>query len=405
MAIASTAKTLDVPALQAAVRDAGIDGWLFYDFRRTNPVAHRILGISPHSFFSRRFCYYVPAQGEPSKLVSAVEAHVLDSLPGTKYVYSSWQQYREHLKTMLGAAKRVAMEYVPHNDNPYVSYVDAGMVELIRELGYEVVSSADFAQRFEAVLTPEQIESHRKAGQALLRARDRILPWVREQVTANAPISEYDVQREFGRLMQEEGLEVSSDEKPLVAVNGNAGNPHYAPTAERHTPVRKGDLLLLDFSAPLAGQGNIFADYTWMAYLGEQVPERIATLFGIIRDARDAGIALLRQRFESGQRIEGREVDDAVRKVITDAGYGPAFVHRTGHNISTMVHGWGAHLDNLETRDTRPLLPNTITSMEPGIYLPDQGIGVRTEVDVILLPGGIEVTGTPAQTEVTPLLA
>jgi len=322
-----------IAAMQAAVRDAGADGWLLYDFRRTNPVAHRILGISPHTFFSRRFGYYVPAQGEPSKLVSAVESHVLDSLPGHKYVYGSWQQYREHLKTMLGDARRVAMEYVPHNDNPYVSYVDAGMVELVRELGYAVVSSADFAQRFEAVLSPAQIASHRAAGQALLRARDRILPWVREQVQADAPISEYDVQCEFGRLMRAEGLEVASDEKPLVAVNGNAGNPHYTPTAERHAPVRRGDLLLLDFSAPLPGQGDIFADYTWMAYLGEQVPERIATLFGIIRDARDTGIALLRERFEAGQRVEGREVD------------------------------------------------------------------------VILLPGGIEVTGIPAQTAVTPLLA
>jgi Xaa-Pro aminopeptidase len=204
--------------------------------------------------------------------------------------------------------------------------------------------------------------------------------------------------------MREEGLELDPDEKPLVAVNGNAGNPHYSPTAERHSPVRRGDLILLDFSARMPGGDTIFADYTWMTVASERVPERIASLFGIIRDARDAGIALLRERFEAGKRLEGYEVDDAVRAVVRAAGQGDAFVHRTGHNIGMMVHGSGAHLDNLETHDTRPLLVNTCTSVEPGIYLPDEGVGVRTEVDVLLLPGGIEVTGVPAQTEVTPLL-
>jgi Xaa-Pro aminopeptidase len=205
--------------------------------------------------------------------------------------------------------------------------------------------------------------------------------------------------------MRAQGLVVTADEEPLTAVNGNAGNPHYSPTAERHAPVRRGDLLLLDFSAHLPGPDSIFADYTWMTFLGERVPERVSSLFAVIRDARDAGIALLRQRFERGERIEGWEVDRAVRRVIADAGHGEAFVHRTGHNIGTRVHGNGAHLDDFETHDTRPLLANTCTSIEPGIYLPGQGLGVRTEVDVLLLPGGIEVTGVPAQTDVLPLLA
>ena len=198
---------------------------------------------------------------------------------------------------------------------------------------------------------------------------------------------------------------LARNEKPLVAVNSNAGNPHYSPTAERHAPVREGDLLLLDFSAKSADPTTVWADYTWMYYCGARVPERVAQLFAIIRDARDAGIALLRTRFEAGERLEGREVDDLVRGLITDAGYGDAFVHRTGHNISTAIHGNGAHLDNLETHDTRPLLVNTCTSMEPGIYLPGEGLGLRTEVDVLLLPGAIEVTGVPAQTEVIALLA
>ena len=391
--------------MQSAIQDAGVDGWLFYDFRRLNPIAHRVLGLSERMMFSRRWCYYVPAHGEPTALVSAVEPHVLSSLPGAQRVYRTWQEYRQFLGEMLDGAQNVAMEYVPENATPYVSYVDAGTVELVHSLGPTVVSSADLAQQFEAVLTPEQITSHREAGQALLRARDALFTWLRPQVSDGAELTEYDVQREFGRRMRAEGLVVPEDHEPLAAVNGNAGIPHYSPSAEQHSLVRTGDLLLLDFSARLPGEDSIFADYTWMVYLGERVPEHIEALFAIICDARDTGISLLRSRFEAYQRILGYEVDDAVRGIISRAGYGDAFVHRTGHNIGTRVHGNGAHLDNLETHDTRVLLANTCTSMEPGIYLPDEGLGLRTEVDVLLLPGGIEVTGIPAQNTVLPLLA
>jgi Xaa-Pro dipeptidase len=336
--------------------------------------------------------------------VSAVESHVLSSLPGQQRIFRTWQEYRQLLGETLAGARRVAMEYSPENANPYVATVDAGTVELVRSFGPEVVSSAAIAQRFEAVLTPSQIESHREAGRALLRARDGVFAWIRAQALAGAGLDEYAIQQEFARLMRDEGLDVPDDDPPLVAVNGNAGNPHYSPTAERHAPVRRGDVLLLDFSARLRGEGTIIADYTWMTLLGDRVPERPARLFGIIREARDVGIALLRDAFESGRRIEGWEVDDAVRAIIAGAGYGQAFVHRTGHNIGTAVHGRGAHLDNYETHDSRPLLANTCTSMEPGIYLPEEGLGLRTEVDVLLLPGGIEVTGVPAQTEIVPLL-
>ena len=394
-----------IDELQETLRAEHLDGWLFFDFRHSNAVAVRVLELPPHAFFSRRWMYYVPASGVPAKLVSSVESHVLSRLPGETLVYRSWQEYRQKLGEMLAGASRVAMEYVPDNAIPYVSLVDAGTIELVRGLGPEVVSSADFAQRFEAVLTPAQMNSHREAGRALMEAFHRLLPSLRGQMLSDEIVTEYSVQQEFAGLMRATGLAVPDDEKPLVAVNGNAANPHYSPTAERHAILRKGDLLLLDFSAPLVGEETIFADYTWMVYLGEQVPERIQTLFGIIRDARDTGINLLQERFAAGQRIEGYEVDDAVRGVIAAAGYGDAFVHRTGHNISTRVHGNGAHLDDLETHDTRPLLPNTCTSMEPGIYLPDEGLGLRTEVDILLLPTGIEVTGEPRQTEVIALLA
>jgi len=395
---------MDLQAMQTVLREEGIDGWLFFDFRRSNPLAHRVLGLPERAFFSRRWFYYVPAQGEPTKLVSAVESHVLGALPGRTVVFRTWEGLHAALGELVGDARRVAMEYVPENAIPYCSYVDAGTVELVRRLGPEVVSSADFAQRFEAVLSPAQLESHRAAGRALLRARDGVVAWIRERAQADAAFTEFDVVREFARRMAAEGLRTGDDFVPHAAVNGNAGNPHYAATAEQSAPVRRGDLLLLDFWAPLEGEGNIVADYTWMYVVGERVPERVAQLFEVIREARDTGIAMLRERFQSGTPVRGYEVDDAVRAVVARAGYGEAFVHRTGHNITTATHGNGAHLDNLETHDTRPVLANTCTSVEPGIYLPDEGLGLRTEVDVLLLPGGIEVTGVPAQTEVIPLL-
>jgi Xaa-Pro aminopeptidase len=249
-----------VDELQQTLQSEHLDGWLFFDFRRSNAVAHHVLELSPHAFFSRRWMYYVPATGTPTKLVSSVESHVLSELPGNTLVYRSWQQYQQHLATMLTGAGRVAMEYVPDNAIPYVSLVDAGTVELIRGLGPEVVSSADFAQRFEAVLSPTQLDSHRAAGHALMGALNHLLPRLREQMLGDSLVTEYSVQREFGDLMRDAGLVIHAGEEPLVAVNGNAANPHYSPTAERHAIIRKGDLMLLDFSAPLAGDEAIFAD-------------------------------------------------------------------------------------------------------------------------------------------------
>jgi Xaa-Pro aminopeptidase len=397
---------VDVQLIQSALRESDIDGWLFYDFRRSNPIAYTVLGLPAQGLFSRRWMYYLPKEGEPVSLTSAVESHVLSSLPGKQRVYRTWQDYQRQLADMLRGTRRVAMEYVPENGIPYASRVDAGTVEMVRALGPEVVSSADIAQQFEAVLTPAQIESHRQAGRALQRVFQELCRWLREQLLHGAPLTEYDTQQRALQLMAAEHLHADPSDLPLVAINGNAANPHYSPQPFGSSPLGQGDLLLLDFSAPLLGDGNVFADYTWMVFLGNQVPERIATLFAIIRDARDAGTRFLAQSLAGNRRIEGWEVDDEVRKVIADAGYGDYFVHRTGHSIGgPMVHGNGANFDNLETHDTRQILPSTCASVEPGIYLPHEGLGLRTEVDVLILPEGIEVTGTPAQMEVPALLA
>lgn len=393
----------DISAFQAVLKEEKLDGWLFFDFRRSNAIAHRILGLPEQAFFTRRWMYYVPRDGEPVAIVSAVESHALATLPGRQRVFRTWREYRDIVSDTLAGVRTVAMEYVPQNANPYCSLVDAGTVEFVRALGPAVVSSANFAQRFEATLTPAQLDSHRGAGHALRQAGDAVLAWIRESMLRGDDLSELLVQQQLTTAMRSRELRVEADELPLVAVNGNAANPHYSPTAERNAPLHEGDLLLIDFSAPLEGAGAVFADYTWMVYLGARVPERIAQLFSVIREAREVGTALLRERFEAGQRVEGYEVDDAVRAVVARAGLGDAFFHRTGHNIGTRVHGNGAHLDNFETHDTRPLLAHTCVSMEPGVYLPDEGLGLRTEVDVLLLPGAIEVTGW-VQDAVTPLL-
>lgn len=397
---------MDLEALQSAIREASIDGWLFYDFRRSNPIAHTVLGLPPHGLFSRRWLYYIPSTGEPAALTSAVESHVLASLPGHKLIYRTWQEYRSQLTHMLKDARRVAMEYSPENGIPYISCVDAGTVELVRLLGPDVVSSGDLAQRFEAVLSETQIASHRLAGAALQRVCVSVCDWLRGRLLADMAVNEFEMQQAVIQRMGEEHLRIDDSDLPLVAVNGNAANPHYSPSALLSSPICRGDLLLLDFSAPLTEEDSIFADYTWMVYLGTQIPGRIASLFGVISSARDAGIAFLTDRVLAQALIRGFEVDDSVRAVVTQAGYGDYFVHRTGHNIGgAMVHGNGANFDNLETHDTRLVLSNTCTSIEPGIYIPEEHIGLRTEVDVLVLPGGVEVTGIPAQTEVLPLLA
>lgn len=388
--------------IQQALRQEGLDGWLFYDFRKSNPVAYQILDLPQEAFYSRRWFYFVPVQGEAVALVSAVEAHVLRELPGRRLIFSTWQELREHLASLLVRGSHVAMEYSPMNAIPYIARVDAGTVELVRSYGIDVVSSANMSQRFVAQLSEAQIEGHREAGRRLIAAKDLLFAQLGEDLRTGVSLDEYGVQQRFAALIREQGLEL--DDAPLVAVNGNASNPHYSPDSLTTSPVRRGDLVLFDFWARLPGSEAIFADYTWMGFVGtrEEIPARQREVFAIVSQARDAGIAFVRQRLTAGEPVQGCEADDVVRKVIADAGYGQFFVHRTGHNIGTSDHGNGANLDNFETQDERQLLPATCCSVEPGIYLPE--FGVRSEVNLLIHDRDLEVTGVPAQMEITPLL-
>ena len=393
---------MDFATIQQALGQEGLDGWLFYDFRKSNPIAYQILGLPQEAFYSRRWFYFVPVQGEPTALVSAVEAHVLRELPGQLLVFNTWQEMRSHLASLLVKGTRLAMEYSPMNAIPYIARVDAGTVELVRSCGVEVVSSANIAQHFVACLSAEQMEGHRDAGQRLIAAKDTLFAQLGEDLRQEVPLDEYSVQQRFAALIREQGLILA--DAPLVAVNGNASNPHYEPGVLTNSPICRGDLVLFDFWAHLPGTEAIFADYTWMGFAGtrDDIPAHQRAVFAIVRDARDAGVAFVRQRLSVGEPVRGCEVDDVVRKSIVDAGYGPFFVHRTGHNIGTSDHGNGANLDNFETQDERQLLPATCCSVEPGIYLPD--FGVRSEINLLVHERELEITGVPAQMEITPLL-
>jgi len=388
--------------IQQALSQDGLDGWLFYDFRQSNPIAYQILGLSQQVFYSRRWFYFVPVQGTPTALVSAVEAHVLQELPGQRLIFSTWQEMREHLGALLTRGMRVAMEYSPMNAIPYIARVDAGTVELVRSYGVEVVSSANISQRFIAQLSKAQLESHREAGRRLIAAKDILLRQLGADLRSDTPLDEYGVQQRFAALIQEQGLVL--DEDPLVAVNGNASNPHYTPGVLTNSPIQRGDLVLLDFWAHMPTPDAIFADYTWMCFAGtkEEIPERQREVFELVRQARDAGVDFVRRRLASGETVQGREVDDVVRQIIASAGYGQFFVHRTGHNIGTFEHGNGANLDNFETQDDRQLLSSTCCSNEPGVYLPE--FGVRSEINLLIHERDVEVTGVPVQTEIVPLL-
>ncbi|MFA6235584.1 MAG: M24 family metallopeptidase, partial [Bacteroidota bacterium] len=339
---------MDLQAIQSALREAGIDGWLFYDFHNRDAIAARILNMDTSRFASRRWFYFIPAEGEPQKLVHRIEPWRCDHLPGVKNVYLPWTEQQEMLRAMLGDAKSIAMQYSPNNNIPYVSIVDAGTIELIRSFGVEVVSSGDLVGRFEAHLSMEDWESHQEAGRIMQMVKNEAFKEVARRIKAGSAPREVEIQRFMHDLMRANGM--MWEDGPIVAINEHAADPHFEPTEENSFVMKEGDLLLLDLWAKRDVPGGIYYDITWMGFIGTEVPARITEVFNIARDARDTGLKMVRDRFAAGMVLAGWEVDDAVRKVIADAGYGEYFVHRTGHNIGLEVHGNGGHIDNLETK-------------------------------------------------------
>jgi Xaa-Pro aminopeptidase len=379
---------MNLSDIQAALREQKFDAWLFYDHHHRDPIAYRVLGLPGSLMVTRRWFYVIPAQGEPRKLVHRIESGHLDSIPGTKREYSSWQEQVENLKAMLAPYSKVAMQYSPNNLIFYVSLADAGTVELLRSFGKNIVSSADLVSKFEATLSDEQVESHFAAGKKVDAITAAAFQEIGRRVR-NGGASEYDIQKFFAESFQREGL--ITDDLPIVAVNANASNPHYEPTAERHSPISEGDLVLLDVWAKLNTPGAVYYDITWMGFVGKAPSDKQREIFEVVKRARDAGVERVKSAITAGKKIAGWEVDKATRDVIDQAGYGKFFIHRTGHSIATEVHGNGANMDNLEIHDERQILPNTCFSIEPGIYLPE--FGVRSEVNVMVRKGAADVTG------------
>jgi Xaa-Pro aminopeptidase len=390
--------------IQTALNAASLDGWLFYDFRGSDILAPRILKTERLGG-SRRWFYYVPAKGEPVKVVHAIEPDRIDVLPGSKLIYREWQLLQSQLKkAMMADARpkkplRIAMQYSPNNDIPYISRVDAGTIEMVRSLGVTIETSADLVQQFEAVWTPEQLAMHNEAAGKLQRIIIEAFAEIKRRVNENVPTTEIDVQKFMMKRFTEEGM---NPEPMIVAVNANAASPHYFPYGERNSSIKRGDLVLIDTVTKLNKPKAPSVDLTWVGFVGDTVPEEYVKIWNIVRDARDAAFNFVQTSFRAGKKIRGADVDDVSRGVIRKAGYADQFLHRTGHSIGEEGHGNGANIDNLETRDTRLLIPGTAFSIEPGIYLEGK-FGIRSEIDVYVTANDAIITA-PHQTEIIAIM-
>jgi Xaa-Pro aminopeptidase len=380
----------DLAAIQSALRESRFDGWLFYDHHQRDPLAYRILGLSDGLHVTRRWFYFIPANGEPKKLVHRIESSRLDTLPGMKTVYSSWQELETHVEALTTGATKIAMQYSPRNAIMYVSMVDAGTVEMLRALGKEIVSSADLVSLFEAVLNDDQIATHYEAQKKI----DAVLVagWKEIGLRARAGgTHEFAMVDFLSEAMRREGL--VWEHGPNVSAGANSADSHYEPTAANSKPIRSGDFVLIDIWGKLNRPDACYYDITWTGVVDREPTPREQKIFEVVRDARDAAINAVKAAFAGRTPIAGWQADDAARGVIAQAGFADWFTHRTGHNIGVELHGNGANLDNLEAHDERLILPKTCFSVEPGLYFPGE-FGVRSEIDMIALPGHADVTGT-----------
>jgi len=381
---------LDIGAVQKALKAEHLDAWLLYDFQGSNPVSYRLAGMGGAGHLAtRRWFYLIPQSGEPKALVHAIERHNLDHMPGSKIVYAGRAELQSGLTKLVGGLTRIAMEYSRNNAIPYVSRVDAGTVELIKSIGPDVVSSGDLIQQFEARWSDTQIATHRVASEKLYRIKDQAFEEIARRLRDKVTTTEYDIQQKMVGWFTEEGL--VADSPPCVSAQENAGNPHYLATAAEHRIIHANELVLLDLWGKLREPGAVYADITWIGFTGPAVPDPIAKAFAAICGARDAAVNAVQGAARDGRDIRGFEADQAARRVLIEAGYEHAILHRTGHSLGENVHGNGAHLDDYETHDERRLLPGSGFTIEPGLYFKD--FGVRTEINMVWTGSGPEVTG------------
>jgi Xaa-Pro dipeptidase len=380
---------LRLTEIQQALREEKLDGWLFFDHHLRDPLAYRILGFEPPRTPSRRWYYFIPATGEPKKLVHKVEPGMLEALPGETYSYASWGLQSSGLSMILDGAKRVAMQYSPQCMVPYVAMVDAGTIELIRAKGVQVETSANLVQYFEARWNQEKLDSHLAAGKLVDEIRRLAFQEIGDHLRGRAFIDEFRVKNFIRESFERAGL--FTDHGPIVGVNANASNPHYEPSADSSEQIQQDDVVLIDMWAKLNTPGAVYYDITWTGFTGTEIPTEVENVFAAVTGGRNAAIARVQQAVSDRQTLHGFEVDDAAREYISARGFGDYFIHRTGHSIGEEVHGTGANMDNLETHDERRVIPWTCFSVEPGIYLPT--FGIRSEVNVFVGEHDARVTG------------
>ena len=410
---------MNLSQVQSYLREHGYDGWLLYNFRDLNPIAQSVVGLA-HGGSRRWFCW-IPAQGEPAWLIHAIEGNMFADLPaelqGTKTRYVSWQEMAAALPTLIGVKQgrtpKILMEYSPNNAIPFISRIDAGIKEVVEaSTGAEIHSSADVAQVVLAVLSQRQLATHRRAVVACLEAKDRCFDFIARKLRAGEAVTEYEAAQFVAQQFTALGME---SHMPIVAVNANAADPHYHPSANRHSPIREGDMVLIDlWSREPDDPANCFADCTWTAYAGKEVPSKVLDVFQVVATARDAAVRFIQAQLDADRTVHGYEVDTVARNIISEAGYGEFFIHRTGHSLGPTGHYLGVNIDNLETQDRRVLLPGVMFTIEPGIYMPAlnfdgsptaKGLGIRSEINCYMHEDRVEVTTLPTQTEVRPLLA
>jgi Xaa-Pro dipeptidase len=377
---------MDIALIQEALRRQNLDGWLFFDHHQRDLLAYRVLGMDSRKHVTRRWYYMIPATGEPLGAVHRIESKVLNELPGEKPAYSTWQEQHALIARLVKGMKRVAMQYSPRCAVPYVAMVDAGTVELVRENGVEVVSSAELIQIFEACLTEAQFANHTEAGKRVDKVREASFRLIAEKLSSG--IDELTIRDFILDQFRQKGM--ITDNSPIVGVNSHAGDPHYEPKPETNSPVKPGDVVLLDMWAKLDQPGAVYYDITWTGFCGA-APDRVRKVYDAVTGARDAAIAAVTTAITARQDLRGFQVDDAARAHIQSKGFGEYFVHRTGHSIGEEVHGTGANMDNFETHDERRILPGALFSIEPGIYLPE--FGIRSEINMFVRDGSALVTG------------
>jgi Xaa-Pro dipeptidase len=388
---------MPIEDIQSALREEHLDGWLFFDHHQRDPLAYRILKLNPKQVATRRWYYFIPAQGEPKGMVHAIESGILAGLPGDIQKYSSWTGQVEGVHRLLAGCQKIAMQYSPNCAIPYVSLVDGGTIELVRGVGVEVATSANLVQLFEARWSAAQLEMHLEAGRRVDRVRGEAFQKIAAALASNQSITEWDVNRFIRAGFEKSGL--LTDHGPIVAVNANMSNPHYEPEAEGSREIRKGDAVLIDMWAKLDQPSAVYYDITWTGFCGASPPSALQNVFEVVRDARDCAVHRVQGAISRGEAIQGFQVDDAARGYIKERGFGEYFVHRTGHSIGEEVHGTGANMDNLETHDERRVIARTCFSVEPGVYLPE--FGIRSEVNVYVGDGEARVTGEVQRNLVT----